>query len=101
MGKFVKVATKSDVPEGSGKVVEAEGKEIALFNASGNFHALENTCPHQGGPLGEGYLEGSVVTCPWHGWEFDVSSGVCQGNPNTTQPKFNVKVDGDDILVEV
>ena len=101
MAKFVKVATKSELPAGSGKVVDVEGKEIALFNMDGTFCAIDNICKHQGGPLGEGYLEGAVVTCPWHGWEYDVSTGACQTNPAVKQAQFNVKVEGDDILIEV
>ena len=101
MGKFVKAAKKGDVPEGTGMVVEVDGKEVALFNKEGTFYAMDNTCRHQGGPLGEGYLEGSSVTCPWHGWEYDITTGDCQTNPNARQAKYNVKVEGEDILIEI
>ena len=56
-------------PEG----VCRRGRVIALFNVDGTFYALDGVCPHQGGPLGQGTLEGCIVTCPWHGWQFDVT----------------------------
>jgi len=60
---------------------------IALFNLDGQIHALDNTCPHAGGPLGEGTIEGEHITCPWHGWKFHIPTGVCQKNPT---PSLNV-----------
>ncbi len=101
MGMFYKVAKTDDVPEGTGKVVEAEGREIALFNRGGKFYALNNTCVHQGGPLGEGYLEGTVVTCPWHGWQFDVTSGVSPVESSIRTECYPVKVEGEDVLVQL
>lgn len=99
MSDFVKVATKSEVSLGSGIKVEIKGKEIAVFNVDGNFCAIDDTCPHRGGPLSEGSLEGNVVTCPWHGWQYDLTSGACLTNPAVQQTKYEVKVQGDDILV--
>ena len=101
MGNFIKALGKADIPEGRGKVVTLEGNVIALFNAGGTFHAIDNTCKHRGGPLGEGELDGSQVTCPWHGWQYDVTTGQCITNPAVTQKKCNVKVEGEDILVEI
>ena len=98
---MTKVAKKADIPTGTGKVIEAGGKTIALFNCEGAFYAVENTCKHRGGPLGEGSLSGTTVTCPWHGWEYDVTSGACQMDPSIKVQKFDVKVDGDDVLVAV
>ena len=99
MPTLTKVATKSDIAPGTGKVVEVGGKPIAIFNCDGIFYAVDNTCVHRGGPLGEGSLVGSTVTCPWHGWEYDVSSGACQTNPAVKVQKFDVKVEGDDVLI--
>lgn len=101
MPTLTKVAKKSDVPPGTGKVVETGGKTIAVFNCEGTFYATDNTCKHRGGPLGEGSLSGTTVTCPWHGWEYDVTSGECQIDPSITVQRFDVKVDGDDILVSI
>ena len=71
----IKVAQKSEVKEGQGKLVGINGKELALFNIKGEFFAIDNTCPHRGGPLAEGWLEENTVTCPLHGWQFDVKTG--------------------------
>ncbi len=98
---LTKVATKSEIPPGTGKVVEVGGKTVAVFNCDGAFYAIDNTCKHRGGPLGEGSVSGTTVTCPWHGWEYDVSSGSCQTDPSITVQAFSVKVEGDDVLVAV
>ncbi len=84
---------------GSCKTVEVQGKAIALFNVGGKIYALDNTCLHQGGPLGEGRLEGEVVTCPWHMWEFNVRTGEKVGEPSLRVATYPVQVDGDDIKV--
>ena len=101
MAVLTKVAKRSDIPTGTGKAVEVGGKTIAIFNCEGTFYATENACKHRGGPLGEGSLSGTTVTCPWHGWEYDVTSGACQMDPSIKVQKFDVKIDGDDILVSV
>ena len=98
---MTKVAKTSEIPTGTGKVVEVEGKAIAVFNCDGSFYAIENTCKHRGGPLGEGTLSGTSVTCPWHGWEYDVTSGVCSMDDSIKNQSFPVKVEGDDVLVAV
>jgi len=77
---FITVAQVGDVPPGTGRTVEVNGVWIALFNIDGTFYAIDNACPHAGGPLGEGKLSGTVVTCPWHGWRFSVVTGQQEGN---------------------
>lgn len=69
------VARVDEVAPGTGKVVELEDRVLAVFNVGGDFYVIDNTCLHRGGPLGEGFLDGKMVTCPWHGWEYDVSTG--------------------------
>ena len=101
MANFVRVAAVADVPAGTAKVVEAGGKQIALFNAGGNFYAIDNACKHRGGPLGEGELDGTTVICPWHGWEYDVTTGANLDDPNTKVGCYPVKLEGDNVLVEV
>ena len=101
MAEFIKVASVSDVEEGAGKVVEAGGKAIALFKVQGNFYAIDNTCVHRGGPLGEGFLEEFIVTCPWHGWRYDITTGKCIMLPNAQVAKYNIKIEGNDVFVEV
>ena len=101
MATFTKVAMRTDIPAGSGKAIEVGGKTIAVFNCDGTFYAIDNTCKHRGGPLGEGTLTGTTVTCPWHGWEYEVKTGECTMDASITVQKFDVKVEGDDILVAI
>ena len=96
-----KIAKTSDLAPGSGKVVEAEGETLALFNVEGTLYAIGNTCPHRGGPLGEGSLQGNTVTCPWHGAQFDVKTGKVLGPPAATGVKsYPVRVEGEDVSIE-
>ncbi len=74
-GEFVAVARADDVAPGTAKTVVVGDREVALFNVDGTFYALDNTCPHQGGPLAEGWVENGRVTCPWHAWTFNLSDG--------------------------
>jgi len=100
VGNFVKVASRADVAEGSGKLVEVGGKKLALFMAGGKYYAIGNDCKHRGGPLAEGELDGTHVTCPWHGWEYDITTGKNLDDPSVTVGCFAIKVEGEDILVE-
>jgi nitrite reductase (NADH) small subunit len=97
----VKVAIKDEVPDGEGRVVEAGGKTLAIFNVGGTYYAIDNTCTHRGGPLGEGDLDGTVVTCPWHGWRWDVTSGANANNPAVKVACFPMSVEGGDLFVEL
>lgn len=102
MSEFIKVATTDEVPPGQAKLVEVNGNEIALFNVDGSFHAIDNSCTHVGGPLCEGELAGAEVTCPWHGAVFDVTSGQVLGPPAASNvSRYNVRVDGPDVEIEV
>lgn len=101
MGEFVRVAGTADVTSGHGIVAEVNGKTLAVFNVAGTFHAIDNTCLHRGGPLGEGDVEGSVVTCPWHGWKFDVITGVCVANPSAKVERYDVQIEGNDVKVRL
>jgi nitrite reductase/ring-hydroxylating ferredoxin subunit len=100
MASFIKVAKVAEVPEGSGKLVEVAGKQIALFNAGGKFFAIDNTCKHRGGPLAEGELDGTTIVCPWHGWEYDITTGANLDDASVKLGCYPVKAEGDDILVE-
>ena len=101
MASFVKVAGVGEIAPGTGKTVEAGGREIAVFNVAGQFFAIDNACKHRGGPLGEGELDGTTVTCPLHAWTYDVTSGECFDDPSCAVDRFAVKVEGDDVLIEV
>jgi len=99
--EYVRVASVSEVPAGTGRVVEANGRALALFNVDGRFYAMDNTCLHRGGPVGDGDLEGTIVTCPWHGFQYDVTTGRNVLDPDVGLEPFAVRVDGDDVLVAV
>jgi nitrite reductase/ring-hydroxylating ferredoxin subunit len=101
MADFVKVAKVTDVPDGAARAVEVNGRRLALFNSGGRFYAIDNACKHRGGPLAEGDVYGTRVVCPWHGWEYDFSTGQSVDDPMTKVACFSVKLDGDDMLVEV
>jgi len=102
MPEFVRVATVDEVPAGQAKLVEINGQEIALFNVDGAFHALDNNCTHVGGPLCEGEITGTEVTCPWHGAVFDVTSGQVLGPPaGSNVNRYNVRIDGADVEIEI
>ena len=100
MSEFVPVAKVADLKPGEGKTVMVGDREVALFNVSGKFHAIVNTCPHRGGPLGEGSLDGAIVTCPWHGWRFDVTTGVSPVVATAKVEKLECVVEGDDVKVK-
>jgi len=101
MAEFVKVATLQELPPGTAKAVEIGSQAIALHNVDGAVFATANTCPHRGGPLGEGDLDAGVITCPWHGFQYDVKSGKCLTNAALSISCHAVRLDGDNILVEV
>lgn len=95
----MKVAKAHDLPPGRGRVAECDGHSIALFNIGGTFYAIDRCCAHQGGPLGAGFVEGTVVTCPWHLWQYDVTTGRGVRPRFTGVRKYEVRVVGDDIEV--
>lgn len=98
----IKIAELRHLPPGSALVVYTpDGEEIALFNIEGNIYALNNECPHMGGPLGEGTIDrrGRCVTCPWHGWEFDLTSGECINVEGERAKKISIEVRDDGIYL--
>jgi nitrite reductase/ring-hydroxylating ferredoxin subunit len=98
---WIRVAAASDIPPGSGNEFVAGERIVALFNVGGKFYALDGICPHQGGPLGKGFLTGCVVTCPWHGFQFDVTTGQHQTSKSLVHPTMPVKVDDGQVFVEI
>jgi len=101
MAQWTKVAETADVPPGRGRVVAVGGRDVALFNVDGTFFAIDNTCVHRGGPLGEGNLSGPVVACPWHGWQYDVRTGENALDDRFRVVCYPVRVDGASVLVEL
>ena len=91
MARYVAVCSITEIPVGSGRVVDADGIDVALFNVDGVVHALENTCA-SGGPIGEGQLRGTVVTCPWDGDTYDVRTGVSPASDAIFVKRFPVRV---------
>jgi nitrite reductase/ring-hydroxylating ferredoxin subunit len=91
----------AEIETGQGRVVEAAGRMLALFNVDGRLYAIDNSCLHRGGPLGEGELEGRVVTCPWHAWRWDVTTGANTNNPGVKVACFAVRVEGDEVFVDL
>lgn len=98
---WIRVASVAECPEGSAGEFVAEGRIVAVFHTSEGLFALDGVCPHQGGPLGKGKLSGCIVTCPWHGWQFDVRSGQHQTSRSLVHPGFAVKIEGDGIYVDL
>ncbi|MBS3145551.1 non-heme iron oxygenase ferredoxin subunit [Candidatus Woesearchaeota archaeon] len=101
MDGFIEITTKDRIPNGQGRMFEVKGIPIAIFNIDGEFYAINNTCPHRAGNLSEGYLSGSIVTCPLHAWEFDVKSGNSPAGNNIKVASYKVKIEGDKILVSL
>jgi nitrite reductase (NADH) small subunit len=95
------VAATDELGAGEGRVVEVGGRTVALFNVDGDYHCIDNTCPHRGGPLGEGDLAGRVVSCPWHAWRWDVTTGANVNNPAVRVPAFPVIVEDGAVFVEL
>jgi nitrite reductase/ring-hydroxylating ferredoxin subunit len=94
------VAKTSEIPEGECKSVTVEGEAIALFHVGGKFYATEDTCKHRGGSLGEGTLDETIITCPLHGWTYDVTDGSCEMNAEVKLNTYPVTIDGEMIVVE-
>ena len=101
MSQRHRVAAVSDVPVGEGREFVAGGRIVALFHVGDEFLALDGICPHAGGPLAQGKLSGCIVTCPWHGWQFDVSTGQHCLNSRLQHSSFPVTVEGTDVFVEL
>jgi nitrite reductase/ring-hydroxylating ferredoxin subunit len=99
MRRFVSVAQVDQIPPGTAQAFPVGDYEVALFNVEGTFYAVENTCPHQGGPLAEGWIEGPIVTCPWHAWCFDVRNGKMTLGDLATVETFEVQIDGSTVAI--
>ena len=101
MSNFIKVGSIKDIPPGESRVFYVRGHEIAVFNVEGTFYALDSLCPHQGGPLVAGTVEGKVLTCPWHSWQFDLATGVSPANPSICTRTYPVKILNNDIRIKI
>lgn len=99
MSVFVPVADANSLPPGQGRTVNVRGREIAVYNVDGRFYAMDDACPHRGGPLGAGCLESGHVFCPLHGWEFDVKTGVCVNNPERPVNTYPTRVEDGQVQI--
>ena len=98
---FVEVAKVDELPVGRARVCTIGDQRVALYHTSKGFFASDNTCPHRGGPLGEGDIIGDEIVCPWHFWSFEVATGVCPGNPELKIATHEVCIEGDRVLVKI
>jgi len=101
MSKFVKVGSVSDLAEGQAKVAQVDGQRIAIFHVGGRYYALEASCPHEGDPLADGVIEGLRIICPWHGYDFHLKTGECGLDPDIRALTYPIKVQDDDLLIEM
>jgi len=102
MGTFVKVATLDELPEGRATVIEAGKKRLCVCKVNGAIYAIDDECTHDGGPLGEGWLEGTTIECPRHGARFDVTTGRVLSFPAVVPVRsYQVRIEGQDVLVEI
>lgn len=97
--KIVPVAKLAEVPPGTCRSVEADTIGVAICNVDGTVYAIDNTCPHAGGPLGEGSLDGELIECPWHGWRYNVRTGERPENPEITVDCYVVRLENEVIHV--
>jgi nitrite reductase (NADH) small subunit/3-phenylpropionate/trans-cinnamate dioxygenase ferredoxin subunit len=98
---YVKVGRVDDYPAGSLKQATVNGEDVVVGNVAGKLYAISNKCTHRGGPLHEGELEATTVTCPWHGGQFDLATGKVVGPPPMKdEATFEVKVEGSDVLLK-
>jgi nitrite reductase (NADH) small subunit len=99
--ELVKLATRSELPD-RGKVKEffVPGRAVCVVNLDGEIYAMDNICPHWGGPLGRGTIENCRLRCPWHGWDFDPKTGTTSRKADVVVPTYKVRIEGDDVYIE-
>ena len=101
MAEFITVAKTAEIPPGSGKRINHGEVSVAVFNVNGTYHAVDNTCQHAGGSLGDGTLEGEIITCPLHMWTYNVCTGRNNTVPMNALKIYEVKVEGEEIQVRM
>src|SRR5262245_47343892 len=101
MSEFITVAKISDLSPGRASVFEVGSRSIAVFNVGGQFYAVDNICGHRGGPLGEGFVDANnfTVQCPWHGWTYNLATGVSPIDPMARVETFEVRLEGEDLKI--
>lgn len=99
MFSFTKIAEYDQIPEGKAKKISVNGKTIALFKYNKNIYAIQNSCPHQGADLADGYVQDGQAVCPLHRWMFNLQSGAFSGNESIRIPTFKTKVEGNKVYI--
>jgi nitrite reductase (NADH) small subunit/3-phenylpropionate/trans-cinnamate dioxygenase ferredoxin subunit len=94
---WIPVSKKGEAAPGTGKMVRAQDKVLALFNLEGEFYCLDNTCAHHG----EGEADEDIVTCPWHGWQYNIKTGVSPWDEGARVRSYPVRLEGEEIMVEI
>lgn len=101
VSQFIKIAKKSELPDiDSANEFTVGDRTICIAHVNGEYCALDNVCPHQGGPLGMGFVDGSKLVCPWHGWQIEAKTGVAEDGAATV-PVYELRIEGDDVLVAI
>ena len=101
MARLIKVANADELASGQGKLIQVDGRDIALFNVNGTYCAMDAVCPHEGGPLHEGEVDGDRIVCPWHAYDFSVKTGTCSLDPELQVGVYTVKAMGTDLFIEM
>lgn len=97
--KMVPVAKLGDLAPGTCRSVETGHAGVAVCNVDGTVYVVDNTCPHAGGPLGEGSIDGELIVCPWHGWRYNVRTGERPENPDISVHCYHVRIENDIIYI--
>jgi nitrite reductase/ring-hydroxylating ferredoxin subunit len=98
---FVTVARVGEIPDGRGRQVTVGERWVGLFHVGGRYYAVDNLCLHRGGPLSDGAIQGCVVTCPWHSWQYDLATGTLVQDPVVGVTCHETRVVGDDVQVRL
>ena len=101
MSEFLRILSKSELPpDGEAREVACGERQLCLANLNGEISAMDNVCPHRGGPLGQGIIENGKIICPWHAWAFDAKTGIAE-HTDARVDVYEVKIEGDDVLVKL
>lgn len=102
MSDFVRICQKPDLPRvGEAREIATKEKMLCVANSGGEISVMDNVCPHRGGPLGQGMIEEGKLICPWHAWTFDVKTGEAVHTPFARVKIYEVRIEGDDVLVKL
>lgn len=94
-----RVGSLTELRKGQALGVTIAGRDVAVFDVNGDIVATSGKCLHAGGPLCKGTISGTTLTCPWHGWSYDLTTGVCEEDPDLRLERFEVQIEGDNIFV--